>query len=186
MAFSLFSKPKAEDKKKVGKWSPDMQKLYVDFFCQLTYMAAIATSGISPRGLFHFAADLPYVSAHYFIRVNVVARAFNHHYSEACRIVGEATKEPVIKGFLLRVASTISSVEDLAQFLKKEAAVSSKTTQSYEGSLKCSRLDDADLCWYAAAIIAVKGVVTMNIGYISEWFNPSTGLIGNSDQTAYI
>jgi flagellar protein FlaJ len=180
MAFSLFNKPKTEDKKKVGKWSPDMQKLHVDFFCQLTYMAAIATSGISPRGLFHFAADLPYVSAHYFIRVNVVARAFNHHYSEACRIVGEATKETEIKGFLLRLASTISSGEELTQFLEKEAAVASENyANHYEGSLEVLKTwTDAYLSLVmAAAIIAVMGVVTMIIGNISVMFNLATGLI---------
>lgn len=179
MAFSLFQKSKAETKK-VVKWSPDMQKLQMDFFCQLTYMAAIATSGISPRGLFHFAADLPYVSAHYFIRVNVVARAFNHHYSEACRIVGEATREPEIKGFLLRLASAIASGEDLSKFLEKEADVASENyANQYEGNLEVlKKWTDAYVSLtMAAAIIAVMGVVTMIIGSISVLFNLAMGTI---------
>jgi flagellar protein FlaJ len=180
MAFSLFKKSRPDDTKAAGKWSPDAQKLQLDFFCQLTYMAALATSGISPRGLFHFAADLPYNSAHYFIRVNVVARAFNHHYSEACRIVGEATKEPEIKGFLLRLASAISSGEDLSKFLEKEAAVASENyANHYEGSLEVlKKWTDAYISLImAAAIIAVMGMVTMIIGNISVMFNMATGLI---------
>jgi len=179
MAFSLFRRSNAETKK-VAKWSPDMQKLQVDFYCQLTYMAAMATSGISPRGLFHYSADLPYISAHYFIRVNVVARAFNHHYSEACRIVGETTEDPYIKGFLLRLASAISSGEDLAEFLAKEAHVASENyTNYYEGSLETlKKWTDAYLSLImAAAIIAVMGVVTMIIGNISVMFNLAMGTI---------
>ena len=179
MAFSLFQKPKVETKK-VAKWSPDMQKLQMDFFCQLTYMAAMATSGISPRGLFRFAADLPYISAHYFIRVNVVARAFNHHYSEACRIVGEATKEADIKGFLLRLASAISSGEDLSEFLEKEAKVTSENySNHYEGSLEVlKKWTDAYISLImAAAIIAVMGVVTMIIGNVSIMFNLAMGTV---------
>ena len=179
MAFSLFRRSSTENKK-VAKWSPDEQKLQVDFFCHLTYMAAMATSGISPRGLFHYAADLPYISAHYFIRVNVVARAFNHHYSEACRIVGETTEDSDIKGFLLRLASAISSGEDLAEFLAKEAHVASENyTNYYEGSLETlKKWTDAYLSLImAAAIIAVMGVVTMIIGNISVMFNLAMGTI---------
>ena len=89
---------KTEKKKTEGF---DSEMLEVDFFCQLAYMAAIATSGISRSGLFYRAARLPYSATRYFRRVDFVAKMFNHDYSQACRLVGEKTREPAIKAMIV-------------------------------------------------------------------------------------
>jgi flagellar protein FlaJ len=178
MPFGLFEKPK-KPKEKTAKWSPDVQKLKMDFFCHLTYMAALSTSGISPRGLFHFAAQLPYTTTHYFKRVNVVARAFNHHYSGACRIVGESIEDPDIKAFMLRLSSAISSGEDLPRFLDKEANIASEQySHYYERSLETlkSWTDAYVSLIMAAAIMTVMSVVTMMLGSTSNMFNVAIGL----------
>jgi flagellar protein FlaJ len=178
MPFGLFEKPK-KPKEKSAKWSPDVQKLKMDFFCHLTYMAALSTSGISPRGLFHFAAKLPYNTTHYFKRVNVVARAFNHHYSGACRIVGESIEDPDIKAFMLRLSSAISSGEDLPRFLDKEANIASEHySHYYERSLETlkSWTDAYVSLIMAAAIMTVMSVVTMMLGSTDNTFNIAIGL----------
>jgi flagellar protein FlaJ len=147
--------------------------LEMDFFCQLTYMAAIATSGIARGGLFHHAANLPYISARYFKKANFVARAFNHDYAEACRVVGQTTKEPEVKAVLLRLSGALSSGEDITTFLERESQVFSDSYgNQYERRLEVLRKwTDAYVAMImTSAIVIVMAVVTMMIGSITTTF----------------
>ncbi len=148
----------------------DLQLLDVDFFCQLSYMSAIATSGITRSGLFDYAAALPYISARYFKRAVFVARAFNHDYAEAARIVGQATKEPEVKAFLLRFSGALSSGEEIATFLLRESEVSADTYGNhYERRLETlKKWTDAYIALImTTAIITIVSVVSMIIGNIT-------------------
>ena len=165
--FLDFILRRNKPKKKTGKWSPDVQMLHLDFFCHLTYLAAIATSGISRSGLFLYAARMPLMTAPYFRRINVVARAFNHDYSESCRIVGEETKETEVKALLLRLSGALSSGEDLASFLEKEAEVAAeKYSEHYLAGLdSLKKWTDAYVALImTAAIVVVMTVVTLIMG----------------------
>ena len=71
----------------------DPQLLSMDFYSQMVYMSAIATSGIARDRLIYRSARLPFVSSRFFRKVDFVARMFNHDYPQACRIVGEKTKK---------------------------------------------------------------------------------------------
>jgi len=151
----------------------DKELLEVDFFCQLAYMAAIATSGISRSGLFYHAARLPYSATKYFRRVDFVAKMFNHDYSQACRIVGEKTKEPEIKALLLRLSGALSSGEDIAGFLSRESKVLSETYGSnYERRLDLlKKWSDAYVSLIlTSALVTVMSVVTMMIGNVTVTF----------------
>jgi len=147
--------------------------LDMDFFCQLSYMAAIATSGISRSGLFQRAADLPYISARYFKKANFVAKAFNHDYSEACRVVGQSTEEPGVKSVLLRLSGALSSGEDITAFLERESQVFSESYgNQYERKLEVLRKwTDAYVAMImTSAIVTVMAVVTMMIGNVTTTF----------------
>jgi len=147
--------------------------LEVDFFCQLTYMAAIATSGISRTGLFQYAANLPYVSARYFQKANFVAKAFNHDYAEACRMVGQSTAEPEVKSLLLRLSGALSSGEDIAVFLERESQVFSDSySNQYGRRLEIlKKWTDAYVAMImTSAIVTVMAVVTMMIGNVTTAF----------------
>lgn len=166
MLLDFFIK-KNRDSQLRDKWSPDLQKLHMDFFCQLTYMSVTASSGVSIAELFYHAARLPYVSARYFQRVNFVAQAFNHAYAEACRIVGESTKEADVKAFLLRLASTLQSGESIVNFMTREAQVASQVySNHYERGLEVvKKWSDAYVAMImTSAIVTVMAVVTMIIG----------------------
>jgi flagellar protein FlaJ len=142
----------------------------MDFYSQLSYMAAIATSGISRSGLFQYAASLPYVSARYFKKADFVAKAFNHDYSEACRIVGEATKEPEVKAVLLRFSGALSSGEEIDKFLTRESKVFGDSYgNNYEGKLEILRkwTDAYVALIMTSAVVTVMAVVTMIIGSIT-------------------
>lgn len=169
---------KGEKKKKTE--NVDNQLLEVDFFCQLAYMAAIATSGISRSGLFYHAAKLPYTATRYFRRVDFVAKMFNHDYSQACRIVGEKTKEPAIKALLLRLSGALSSGEDIAGFLSRESAVLSEAYgSSYERQLDLlKKWSDAYVSLIlTTALVTVMSVVTMMIGNVTVTFMASLAVI---------
>lgn len=147
--------------------------LEMDFFCQLTYMAAIATSGISRTGLFQYAANLPYVSARYFQKANFVAKAFNHDYAEACRMVGQSTAEPEVKSLLLRLSGALSSGEDIAIFLERESQVFSDSySNQYGRRLEVlKKWTDAYVAMImTSAIVTVMAVVTMMIGNVTTAF----------------
>lgn len=147
--------------------------LDMDFFCQLSYMAAIATSGISRSGLFHHAASLPYLSARYFKKAEFVAKAFNHDYSEACRIVGETTKEPEVKSVLLRLSGALSSGEDITTFMERESQVFAESySNSYERRLEVLRkwTDAYVALILTSAVVTVMAVVTMIIGNVTAGF----------------
>jgi len=162
---------KKEDKKKEESF--DNELLEGDFFCQLSYMASIATSGISRSGLFYRAAKLPYTATRPFRRVDFVAKMFNHDYSRACQIVGEKTKDPAIKAFLLRFSGALSSGEDITGFLSREAAILSESYgNTYERKLDLlKKWSDAYVAlMLTPALVAVMGVVTMMLGVVSTWF----------------
>jgi len=156
-----------------SKGSFDTEILDMDFFCQLSYMAAITTSGISRSGLFHRASKLPYVSARYFKKVDFVAKALNYDYPEACRIVGQATKEPEVKALLLRLSGALSSGEDIATFMERESQVFSESYGNhYERRLEVLRKwTDAYIALImTAALVTVMAVVTMMIGNVTVPF----------------
>ncbi len=169
--YKFWAKGK-EDKPEKQK-SKNLELLDMDFYCQLTYMAAIATSGISRSGLFEHAARLPYVSASYFKRVTFVAKAFNHDYAEACNIVGQLTKEPEVKALLLRLSGALASGEDIAVFLERESQVFSESYgDRYERGLDIlGKWTDAYIALImTAAIVTVMAVVTLMIGNVSPAF----------------
>jgi len=158
----------------------DKELLEVDFFCQLAYMAAIATSGISRSGLFYHAARLPYSATRYFRRVDFVAKMFNHDYSQACRIVGEKTKEPEIKALLLRLSGALASGEDIAGFLSRESKILSESYgSSYERRLDLLRKwSDAYVSLIlTSALVTVMSVVTMMIGNVTVTFMVSLAVL---------
>jgi flagellar protein FlaJ len=159
--------------KKKAEESFDSQLLDMDFFCQLTYMSAIATSGIARSGLFDYAAKLPYISARFFRKINFVAKMFNHDYSQACRIVGEKTKEPDVKGLLLRLSGALDSGEDIANFMERESLIFSESYgNTYQRRLELLRKwSDAYVALIlTTALVTVMAVVSMMIGNVTIIF----------------
>jgi archaeal flagellar protein FlaJ len=175
--FSFF-KNKDNNKKKTEGF--DNELLEVDFFCQMAYMAAIATSGISRAGLFFRSAKLPYSATRYFRRVDFVAKMFNHDYAQACRIVGEKTKDSAIKALLLRLSGALASGEDISGFLSRESAILSESYGSgYERRLDTLRKwSDAYVSLIlTTALVTVMSVVTMMIGNVTTTFMVSLAVL---------
>jgi flagellar protein FlaJ len=166
-------KATAEQNGKNHKKTFERQALDLDFFSQLTYMAAISTSGIARGGLFQYASRLPYIAASYFRRADFVARMFNHDYSRACQIIGEKTRETEVKALLLRLSGALSSGEGLPDFLERESDVFSESYENiYERRLEIlRRWSDAYIALIlTSALVTVMSVVSMMIGQITTSF----------------
>ena len=97
--------------------------LKFDLFAQLSYMASVATAGVSRSGLFEYAAQVPYSTGAYFHDTHIMARKLNIDYAEACRMKADQTTAQDVRGFLLRMAGSLASGEDEAEFLSREAEV---------------------------------------------------------------
>ncbi len=151
----------------------DPQLLSMDFYSQLVYMSAIATSGIARDKLVYYAAKLPFVAARFFRKVDFVAKMFNHDYPQACRIVGEKTSEPEVKALLLRLSSALSSGEEVAGFFSRESQICGESySNNYERRLsQLKTWGDAYISLImTTALVTVMSVVSMMIGNVTITF----------------
>ncbi|MHB8085947.1 MAG: hypothetical protein ACYDHZ_08975 [Dehalococcoidia bacterium] len=135
--------------------------LKCDLFCHITYLSALATSDLSRSQMFDYAAQLNFTSSIYLRKVHFLAKKLNYDYSEACRMVGETTKEPEPKALLLRMAGAMASGEDQADFLKREAEVMGSTYgEEYEAHVESlKKWTDA----FTALIISASLVVVITV-----------------------
>ncbi len=149
-----------------GRPSFNKDLLRGDLFCHLTYMSAIATSNLPRNLLFEYAASLPYTSSRYIRKIHFLAKKLNYDYSEACRLVGEETKEPEAKSILLRMANSLASGEKESDFLAREAhAIGQTYENTYERSVESlKKWTDAYVALIlSAALVVVISVVSMLI-----------------------
>jgi len=144
-----------------GKIKMNTDLLKGDLFCQITYMSALATSSLPRSLMFEYASRLNFTSSVYLRKVHFLAKRLNYDYSEACRMVGESTREAEPKAILLRMSGAMASGEDEAQFLKREAEVMGETyADEYERQIESLRKwTDA----YAALIISASMVVVISV-----------------------
>ncbi|MGA9047805.1 MAG: hypothetical protein WB588_02325 [Dehalococcoidia bacterium] len=135
--------------------------LKCDLFCHITYLSALATSDLSRSQLFDYASQLNFTSSIYLRKVHFLAKKLNYDYSEACRMVGETTKETEPKALLLRMAGAMASGENQADFLKREAEVMGSTYgEEYESHVSSlSKWTDA----FTALIISASLVVVITV-----------------------
>jgi flagellar protein FlaJ len=159
------SKKEATKKKPVKKLSSE-RNLQFDLFAQLSYMASVATAGVSRSELFNFASLLPYSSSAYFRRIHLLAQKVNIDYAEGCRLVAERTKLQDVKSLLLRLAGSLSSGEEETEFLAREAEhVAAVYGNQYERDVESlKKWEDAYVTLVVAAgLIVIVSIISMMI-----------------------
>ncbi|MBN1856776.1 MAG: archaellar assembly protein FlaJ [Dehalococcoidia bacterium] len=145
----------------------------MDLYSQVAYMAGIATAGMPRNKVFEYSARLPYCTSVYFRRVQFMARKLNYNYAEACRVVGDGTKEPDPKALLLRLSGSLTSGESESAFLQREAAVMGEHySDEYERKIDSLRKwsEAYTSLILSSAIIVTVGIVSMLIYPISPSF----------------
>lgn len=166
MNFSKFWPKRNAKGSSSKKESFNKDLLGVDLFCELTHLSAIASSGLTRSQIFEQAARLPYQSSRYFREVHRLAVRLNYDYAEACRMVGEKTKELEPRGLLLRMSGALVSGEPEADFLAREAYVMGETYgNEYERAIeRVKTWTDAYVALIlSAALVVVISAVSMII-----------------------
>lgn len=156
-----------------GKDSFDREYLHLDLFSHLSWMSAVATAPLSRQELFSQAAEAPYMSAQYFRKIHFLAQQLNYDYAQACRLVGEETREDEAKELLLRLAGSLTAGEAEAQFLTREARVMGEIYgDGYERQVESLRN------WthaYVALMMSAAMVITISV--ISMIFYPLNAML---------
>jgi flagellar protein FlaJ len=153
-------------------WGKGM--LNFDMFYQLSYMSTIAAAGVPRDQVFERSAELQCSAAEYFKKVELARKRLKYDYARACRAVGEPLKEQEMKGFLLRLSSSLISGEPEAEFLTREAKARAEDYENeYGRSLEALKMwTDA----YVSLILAAVLVVVIGIVSTMIW-KIQTGLI---------
>ncbi|MBI2910581.1 MAG: archaellar assembly protein FlaJ [Chloroflexi bacterium] len=147
-----------------GRASSNPELLAFDLLFQLSYMSAIAASGISRKPIFERAARLNVASAHYFNAVNVLPHTLNYDYAAACRLIGETTRETEVKNLLLRLSAALASGQRDSEFWAQEAHIQADAYgNDYDRQLETLRKwSDAYIALLISmALVMIVAVVSM-------------------------
>lgn len=147
--------------KRNGKASSNEGLLDFDLLHHLTYLSAVSAAGVGRGQLFDLASQLPLSTSGYFAEIEDVAKNMNYEYSEACRIVGEKTKNEEMQSLLMRLAAALSSGEPEMDFLNQEVQVQAEMYgNAYERKLESlKKWSDG----YTALIISASLIVVVAI-----------------------
>lgn len=153
MIFTRLSRKHTE------KVSSDDVVLSFDLLSNLTYMAALASAGISRDMVFEWAIKQNYKTGIYFHQIYTLAKRLGFEYVHAFQMVSKRAKAETIKSLLLRFASAIGSGSSEADFLKEEARVQrDQYISSYHRNVETlAKWGDA----YAALLVSVSLVVVV-------------------------
>jgi flagellar protein FlaJ len=144
----------------------DRKQLYTDLFTHISYMASLATAKASRDVMFTMAAKLNLTTTPFFVEINTLVHRLKYDYAEACRAVAERTSQPDVSALLLRLSGSLSSGEDEADFLIREAAVMSELFQAqYERDVESLRkwTDAFSAMMVSAGLIVVVSIISMMI-----------------------
>ncbi len=159
-----------EDKKSGGGMatiaSVDRKQLYTDLFTHISYMASLATAKASRDVMFTMAAKLNLSSTPYFVEITTLVNRLKYDYAQACRAVADKAKQPEVSALLLRMSGSLSSGEDEADFLRREAAVMAELFEAqYERDVESLRkwTDAYSAMLVSAGLIVVVSIISMMI-----------------------
>jgi len=137
--------------------------LSFDLLYQLSYMSVIAAAGVPRDLIFERSAQTHCASSEYFRRVELTCRKLRYDYAKACRVVGESTKDEVIKGLLLRFNSSLISGEPERDFLTREAEAQAESYHNEYGR----KLETLRLWTDAYVSLVLSAVLVVIVGIVS-------------------
>jgi flagellar protein FlaJ len=132
-----------------------------ELFYQLTYMSAIASSGMSRNRIFSMAASLPIPPAEYFERIQLLVHKMGYDYTKACNAVGLVVKSETMSSLLLRMGTAFTSGQQERDFLAEESLITGQIYEKeYERDLaSLTKWTDA----YAAITVSATLIVIINM-----------------------
>jgi flagellar protein FlaJ len=157
---SFRSLPKLINKD-LFKQNPYKEVTGSDLFYHLTYMSAIASSGIARNRIFQMATSLPMSPSAYFERIQLLVQKMGYDYTKACNSVGLATKSEVMASLLLRMGNAFTAGQQERDFLAEEAGITGQIFEKeYERDIaSLTKWTDA----YAAITVSSTLIVIINM-----------------------
>lgn len=130
-----------------------------DLISQLTYMAAVSSSGASRDKVLALTVEQPFVTAAVFRRVFRLAKQLGFEYARAFQLVASEVSPDNVRSLLLRFSSSIGSGAAESDFLREETRVElERYSAQYERAAESLRKwSDA----YAALMVSVGLVVVV-------------------------
>jgi flagellar protein FlaJ len=165
--------PKRRNREFSKEGPVNSEYLSFDLFYQLSYMSSIAAAGISRSQIFEFASKLPCSSSRYFGEIHFLAKQMRYDYAVACRTVGEAAQDDQVRSLLLRLASSLGSGENEADFLAQEAEVQAEAFKNeYERGVESLRkwTEGYAALIVSAALIVMVAAISMLIYSVATSF----------------
>lgn len=169
LGFGNSANNRAEDKALAGVKSTSQvnkKQLRFDLFTHVSYMASLATAKASREVMFNRAATLNLESSPFFVEINTLVNRLKYDYSEACRAVADRTDIEEVSSLLIRMSGSLSSGEDEAEFLTREAAVLAEQYKAeYEQKIESLRkwTDAYAALTVSAGLIVVITMISMMI-----------------------
>lgn len=132
-----------------------------ELFYQLTYMSAIASSGIARSRMFQMASSLPISPAPYFERIQLLVQKMGYDYGAACNSVGLGVKSEVMASLLLRMGTAFTAGQKEQDFLAEEAGITGQVFEKeYDRDVSAlTKWTDA----YAAVTVSSTLIVIINM-----------------------
>jgi flagellar protein FlaJ len=157
---SFRSLPKLINKD-LFKQNPYKEVTGSDLFYHLTYMSAIASSGIARNRIFQMATSLPMSPSAYFERIQLLVQKMGYDYTKACNSVGLAAKSEVMASLLLRMGNAFTAGQQERDFLAEEAGITGQIFEKeYERDIaSLTKWTDA----YAAITVSSTLIVIINM-----------------------
>lgn len=131
-----------------------------DLFFMLTYMASIATAGISRDAIFEHAGNQKeYSIATYFKEVHTLSTKWGYAYARSCKLLSNRAPNDRLSALFGRIATALSSGEPEKDFLKHEIDMTKMIySNEYERSLeKLKKWTEG----YTALLVSTALIVTI-------------------------
>lgn len=150
--------------------------LNFDMLYQLSYMSVIAAAGVPRAHIFGCASRIPCSISEYFRKTELVCQRLKYDYAKACQLVGEATKEEMVKTLLLRFSSSLISGEPESDFLSREAEAHARAYDNEYGR----KLETLKMWTDAFVSLTMSSVLIIIMGIVSTmvWKVEMTFIIG--------
>ena len=143
----------------IGREIKEDQAMALDLLDTLTYLSSIATADITRDRIFALGAQQEGITPQYLKKIYLLVKNYGYEYTKACKIVAEEARHPLLKSFLMRLASALATGEEESKFLRSEVdRMVEVYTNKYENDVESlKKWTDA----YSAILVSVSLVIAV-------------------------
>ena len=110
----------ASSRKRIGTALLDDTAIGFDLISQLTYMSAVAASGVARDMIMEEAGQQPFRTAIYFRNVFLLVKRMGIEYTRAFQVIAQAAPTEGLRHLLLRFSGAVATGGSEADFIRAE------------------------------------------------------------------